>query len=326
MLTREDALEIQIRSILDKDIRLTRNAYDDYEYEIYPAYDDRFGQNDVVEIAGSDYPEMRLEEMLTEAYDGYYDELANIKSETVNALQEESEEGLDSCDYDIIDRFFEERVYIKYPIKHFLDCTYHVNIFLDTGDGNYDFTLNSVYPSYCQDEPSQIDKKAGIVFLAKTQGYRKTELSDALNKGEVKDSKFLKSMFEEVENISSNINVVTFLVEMTLNDIIQLNKLVNHQEDNGHKCDATKRPYCGYIVLDKSVMSGLYDHWNGGGSILELQFEKDIKIPVKYIRSALPDGCDGYSIDKVYGLCSSAWKDAVKEIHVPLKYRDYDEY
>ena len=46
--------------------------------------------------------------------------------------------------------------------------------------------------------------------------------------------------------------------------------------------------------------------------------EKDVRLPIRYIRSALPDGCDGYSIDSVYGLCGSAWEsDAVKEIHVP---------
>ena len=52
-------------------------------------------------------------------------------------------------------------------------------------------------------------------------------------------------------------------------------------------------------------------------SLLDIQLEKDVRIPIRFIRSALPDGGDGYSIDSVYGMCGSAWRDTVKKIHVP---------
>ena len=45
-----------------------------------------------------------------------------------------------------------------------------------------------------------------------------------------------------------------------------------------------------------------------------------MKLPVKYIRSALPDGGDGHSVGSAYGMCGSAWtRGGVKTIHAPVK-------
>lgn len=85
--------------------------------------------------------------------------------------------------------------------------------------------------------------------------------------------------------------------------------------------DATENPYCGYITLDKRTETGLYDPWSGGGSVFEIQLEKDVHLPIRFIRSALPDGGDGrYSVKSVYGMCSSVWRpEMVKEIHLLQK-------
>ena len=116
-------------------------------------------------------------------------------------------------------------------------------------------------------------------------------------------------------------NTVTFLVEMTLKDLMELNRLIKLQERNGRFFDARKNPYCGYIIIEKATETGLYDPWNGGGSVFEIELERDVKLPIKYIRSALPDGGDGYSIEGVYGMCGSAWKEGgVKHIHAPLAF------
>ena len=59
-------------------------------------------------------------------------------------------------------------------------------------------------------------------------------------------------------------------------------------------------------------MTGLYDPWGGGGSVFEIELEKDVEIPLRIVRSAMPDGCDGAaSIAEVYGMCSSAWRDTL---------------
>ena len=131
---------------------------------------------------------------------------------------------------------------------------------------------------------------------------------------------FLESCRVECANLASHMATVTFLVRMTLEDLMELNRLVQHQDVNGHQYDATKNPYCGYIIIDKNTETGLYDPWHGGGSCFEIELEKDVRLPIKYIRSALPDGGDGYSVGKVYGMCGSAWqRGGIKTIHAPVK-------
>ena len=111
--------------------------------------------------------------------------------------------------------------------------------------------------------------------------------------------------------------ILTFLVRMTLEEIFELNELLKLQDRNGHFYDAEKRPYCGYILIDKKAECGLYDLWGGGGSILELQLEKDVRLPIRFIRSATVDGGDGCSIRNVYGTDSSIYRDVIKKIHAP---------
>ena len=131
---------------------------------------------------------------------------------------------------------------------------------------------------------------------------------------------FLESMRVEVANLLSGACTVTFLVEMTLEELIELNRLIRLQDRNGHFPDAAQKPYCGYVILDKATEAGLFDPWNGCGGCFEIELERDVKLPVKYIRSALPDGEDGHSVESVYGMCGSVWRrGGVKSIHAPKK-------
>ena len=69
-------------------------------------------------------------------------------------------------------------------------------------------------------------------------------------------------------------------------------------------------------------MTGLFSPWNGAGSVLEVELEKDVRLPVKFIYSALPDGASRWkygSVADVYGMCGSAWRDTLKEINIPKK-------
>jgi hypothetical protein len=74
----------------------------------------------------------------------------------------------------------------------------------------------------------------------------------------------------------------------------------------------------GWILLDKSTTAGLYDPWSGGGSILEIRLDRDVRLPIRCIETAKQDGCRGYSIREVYGCNSCLWTETLKEIH-PMK-------
>lgn len=128
--------------------------------------------------------------------------------------------------------------------------------------------------------------------------------------------KFIESCIQEFENLPSHMATVTFLVKMPLFDLFDLIELQNKEYDEKGKYDPRKNEKSkSYIVLGKETMCGLYDSWSGGGSVLEVELDKDVKLPIKYAIFCV-EGCKmhGYDIDEVYGLIDSCWKETVKEI------------
>ena len=287
-----------------------------FESEIYADYRDEISDSDIAAICESKYPMDTFCEKLDEAYidaEYYYrDELAKA---VINELEKE---GL-AFDEDEIDNIIEQNVSYIYPEEHFLNQEVNVDIMLDTGDGNYDYCLNSeMYPCYYGREADAYHDKASLVWLAKQQGYTKGQIREYNRSEQQGDKGFLATAKEELLNLPSQMSAVTFLVKMSLKDAIELNELVALKTRNGKFYDATKNPYCGYIILGKETMTGLYDCWSGGGSLMDIELEKDVRIPVKYIRCALPDAAiKPYSVGEVYGMCGSAWKSTLKEIHKP---------
>lgn len=71
-----------------------------------------------------------------------------------------------------------------------------------------------------------------------------------------------------------------------------------------------------HITISKDNYCGMFNDWNGGGSIMEMKLLRDLKVPVSWIRKTKYDSfdlsvdepkCDGYCIDEVYGLIGSFW-------------------
>ena len=291
-----------------------------YHEEIYADYRDEMEDSTLKEIMKSEDPEQTFYEKMFEWYqDAEWEIERNLLEAVVASI--ETAAPTETYDEDEIKDEIRELVSIDYPYEHFLKQEFCVNIFVDTGDGNYDYVLNCVYPHYNGRYGETINDRASIVWLARQQGYTKTELNKALREGDIKDPKgFLESMRQEVINHGSHMAILTFLARMTLEEIFELNELLKLQDRNGHFYDAENRPYCGYILIDKKAECGLYDPWGGGGSVLELQLEKDVRLPIRFIRSATVDGGDGCSIRNVYGTDSSIYReDVVKKIHAPKK-------
>ena len=319
-----DKLTQAISGILDTLLGYDRQPDSTFVYEIYADYRDEMDSKTAIGILQSEDPVLTFEEQLDEWYRDYRwtleDELEQTLRTKLTASDGPYPDGLSDEDSDRLRDILMDLVYFNLPEKHFLKQAFHVNIMVDTGDGNYDYTLNSAYPCWYGAYDAPIDPKAGIAWLAKAQGYTRGQLKRALQQGDMAGPKgFLESMRVELANLPSHMSTVTFLVELTLEQLMELNRLIRLQERNGHFYDSRKNPYCGYIVIGKDTMTGLYDPWNGGGSVFEIQLEQDVRLPVKYIRSALPDGGDGYSVGSVYGMCGSAWTDGVKTIHAPVK-------
>lgn len=292
-----DTIKERIRDILRRDYWFHEND-GVFSETLDVFYRDAMSPETALKILNAEHPQDTFNEVMEEWY-------SELEWQEQDSVAGKIAEEMEDVDRDLIDEIISEMLYFDYPSDHFLQQRFRANILIDTGDGNYDFVLNSPYPSYDGEYEAEIDDEASLVWLAETQGYSKTQLWNALQQGDVSDSKgFLESVRVEVANETGHMNILVFLVEMTLEQLIKLQEHISGPEKRN-----------GYLVVDRKTMTGLYDPWYGGGSVLGIDLEKDVKIPFKYIRSVLPDGGDGYGIDNIYGMCDSAWQHGgVKKI------------
>lgn len=280
-----------------------------YHFEIYVDYRDEIEDSTAQEILESDSPRDALIEKL---WDWYQESEWDILDDLVGDFNEKVDPELfrqadiiedGNIDDDMIRDIFQDTVYIDYPEDWALSQEFCFNIIVSNGDDNYDFWLNE----HIVDEDGNVDKdaeKAGIVWLAKQQGYTLAELVEILKNGDIAEPKtFLETVLQEVAN-GYGCEALTFCVKMTLGQAIALKEKM---ESNPN----------GSIVLDKRVECGLFDPWSGGGSVLEITCEKDVEIPFENIWKFYIDESRsnrGDSIHDVYGTDSSLWRDCLKEI------------
>ena len=318
-----ERLEAEVLSLLREKFYLRENGDGTFSQEIYADYRDEMEDKTAAEICESDDPRQTFYEKMYEWYDDYaYQLRCDLQNELEKELETAYPDGLSEEERTALEEILIETVYYDYPEEHYLRQEFCVTIMTDTGDANYDFVLNSAYPCWYGKCGERIDRRAGIAWLARSQGYSKTQLQNALQEGDMAKPKgFLESMRVELANLPSCMSTVTFLVKMTLEQLMNVNAALHYRARN-HSSDAKNRPNCGYVLLGKETMTGLFNPWSGAGSVLEVELEKDVRLPVKFIYSALPDGAGRWkygSVGDVYGMCGSAWRDSLKEINIPKK-------
>lgn len=280
-----------------------------YHFDIYVDYRDEIGDSTAQEILENGFPRDALLEKLWDSYqESEWDIIDNLvddfkKNVDPKLLDDANiiEDG-NIDDYMIRDIFM-DAVCVDYPVDWAEDQEFCFNIIVSNGDDNYDFWLNE----HIVDEDGDVNKdaeKSGVVWLAKQQGYALDQVAGILKNGDIKEPKtFLETVLQEVAN-GYGCEALTFCVKMTLGQAIAMKE---RMEENPN----------GSIVLDKSVECGLFDPWQGGGSVLAIACEKDVEIPFKniwkfYIDESRSNRYD--SIHNVYGTDSSLWRDCLKEI------------
>lgn len=291
-----------------------KDESDMFYTEIYTDYNDELCDKSILKICKAENPRETFDEFILECYE---DSSWNCEHDLLKKILEHEEIIAEDLDEDDIVDYVRELHYVKIPFDHYLKQDIAIDIMLDTGDANYDFVLNHPFASWYGRDDTTIDENSAILWLARQQGYQKTALNHALRNQEFKESKFLKSVHREISNTSSHMNAVVFLVKMELREYFQLHDAIQKEKKLNAYSYPSRRKGRGYLMLDKSTTCGLYDAWNGSGGVLEIQLEKDIRLPIRLIDSAWPDGGRGqYSVSSIWGLCFSEWTDnAVKEIH-----------
>ena len=282
-----------------------------YFDEPYVDYNDELTDQDIANILEQKEPEGALEDMLG---DCYQDTEWQYRYDIIDEFQKTKEGS--KYDWDEINDEIDDMWYLKIPFEHYRKQEVCMDVLVDTGDMNYDYTLNAVYPHYNGREDDEIDDKASLVWLAKTQGYTKEQLQNQLTNGEDKLNVkgFLETVYQEIINCSTSCPTLVFPIKMTLEQAMKICKIINKRDKNGYKYEPEEREDCGSIVIDKNVDCALYDYDAGGGGCWGIELEKDVELPIKFIHMVIPDDALHDSMKECCGVTSECWKKALKEI------------
>lgn len=190
-------------------------------------------------------------------------------------------------------------------IDDVLGETIMVNIGVDTGDSNMDYTANTVPPAYNADHSlHESEWCASIVWLTKQQGHKKGELYFALDhikhSPELIRTKLMTSIANEVWHTLSIFTQLFFFVRMSVYDLLLLNSLLQWHHKSGK--------WGGYILLNRETTTGFYSTFVGSSSLTDIQLEKEVKLPVKYISEILPDSVYKYPMSGIFK-STSLWDE-----------------
>ena len=233
-------------------------------------------------------------------YFALQDAMETIKEEYPSVLAEEIAEALiekaTEDEISEIEKMIRECVIVTYSMDAILKLVVNVDIGIDTGDSGWDFHANTIEPAYgiCYNI-SAVKDEASIVWLAKQQGYRLSQLQFALknivkNRDLIKNE-FLESAANEVWHEMCDENQLFCLVKMTIEDMLIINSLMRWRRE-------TKK-WAGYIVINTDARVGFYSHWLGSTSLLGIKLEKELKLPLWAVHTVSPD--DSFNSDSGYG-------------------------
>ncbi|AGY47484.1 hypothetical protein Grass_219 [Bacillus phage Grass] len=285
-----------VQNILGQHSYVEDNGDGTYAVEVYADPYDRLRDTQLEAISQADNPHEAFIESLDEYVfecEGYagYALLDDIKSEW-----NKREYGSFADVEDEVRDFLIGNVHADFPYNHFLQQKVLVNLVVDAGDANYDYTLNSFANAHYYDD-DQLSPESGLVWLVKQQGHSVEELIDVINSEEGNGNKFIDSIVEESANVTTSMNALTFSVQMSLEDFIKIKE---------NKVDLT---------LEKSTTAGLVDYWNGAGSMHDIQLDKEVTLSHNMYDAHI-DGARGYGIMEIYGVGSDFWTDTVVSMEV----------
>lgn len=106
-------------------------------------------------------------------------------------------------------------------------------------------------------------------------------------------SKFLSTVCQELDNLSYSFGVVTVLANMNMKDYA---KMLQQGSE---------------VTMPRGSMIGLFAPWNGSGSVLGIELDKDFTFQREEIYDTQIEGAKpghGYTVDQTCGLVSSAWQ------------------
>lgn len=259
-------------------------------------------------IGQSHYPLMELENIVNNMFK---DDLDTCYYEAFNRvlMDRDVKEVVKSKNSSELHELFDDCFYVKEPIDHFLKQSVCVDFLLDCTDIGARIGADNL----------NITEEASLLWLAKQQGYTKTQLLKAFLSRGYNSTPFLKSVYIAAQNCASSMNALTFLVNMELQQYFELHKAITIETYRNRSVYLKDRTGRGYVVLDKNTTCGLFDFWKGGGGASGIKLEKDVKLPLRCLQAVRFDCYWQYSIRDTLQGGSELWQNTLKEIHAMKK-------
>lgn len=191
--------------------------------------------------------------------------------------------------------------------------SFHVNVmFATAAERNFDMgSIVSAFGSWRAPDfeglkvyPEMMDN--GLTYFVNQQGHSVQEVYDCLLNnlrgfGSGDEMNFVRSVVNDIVNNSSDaMSEVTALVKLDGYELLELTEEV----ERGEK----------YLTFDKDTMMGIFNEWSGTGGLLEFELEKPFVVPVSMVRNVQIEGAKsdwGYTVDSVFGLIGSCWKETL---------------
>ena len=145
-----------------------------------------------------------------------------------------------------------------------------------------------------------------VTYFIHQQGHSVKEVYDCLLNnprgfGSEADMDFAKAVVNDIVNNSSDaFSELCVLVKLDGNEYFELIEAIEMGET--------------YLSFSKDTMMGIYNEWSGCGGLLEFQLDKPFVVPTSMVRNVQVEGAGedyGYTVDQVYGLIGSCWKDTL---------------
>lgn len=195
-----DELKLLIKEVLEEESHKDSNGF--YYDEIYKDYRDEMPDSTIAEILKAKDPMVAFDDHISEVY---FDEKIRLEDDMYDKLLEneaiaEFVEKNDLSDTDVRDALF-DLWYAKLPYEDFLKQEVCMDIVLDTGDMNYDFTCNILTDAETVEE---LDSNSSLLWLCEQQGVSAQELFDAMEKGSAHSDTVI-DLKKEIANLTDKL-------------------------------------------------------------------------------------------------------------------------
>lgn len=171
-----------VKKIVDDflDSRCTRISDGRWSTELYLDYRDIDIEADTIrEFAKAEDPRQAFNEGV---YEGFEESLWAEQNSIVSSCFEKLNEQMVVYDAEEVEDYVRENVDVSLPIRDFLDNTVCVNIIVDTGDADYEYTKNNFAHGYYGGE-DEISEFSSLLWLAEQQGSSRDDLERCLSTG-----------------------------------------------------------------------------------------------------------------------------------------------